>query len=295
MVCIPAYNEESSIAGVIANAKPHADHIIVCDDGSKDKTAEVAKKMGAEVFSNPHNMGKGAALNVLLDYAKSQNPDVVVTIDADGQHDPAEIPRLIEPILSKSADVVVGSRFVRGSSTDAPRYRRFGLRIINALVRSNGLSGVKDTQSGFRAYSRRALEAISWCEMKGFGIEAEQLRKAAQHGMRILEVPISVRYKGVRRPSTKNPAAHGLELVSATLKLVAEDRPMLLLGVPGAILVVIGFAFGVNLLLTFNETRYFSVPFALLMMFSIFGGTLLLIASLVLHAISRLSQKIERR
>jgi len=295
VVCIPAYNEERAIASVIANSRTFADSVLVCDDGSTDKTAEIARQMGAEVIANPHNMGKGAALNVLLDYAKSLNPDVVVTIDADGQHDPAEIPRLIEPILSKSADVVVGSRFVRGSSTDAPQYRKIGLGIINALVRSDGLTGVKDTQSGFRAYSSRALKAISWCEMKGFGIEAEQLRKASQHGMRIVEVPISVRYNGVHKPSKKNPAAHGLELLSATLKLVAEDRPILFLGVPGVLLVIIGFAIGINLLLTFNETRYFSIPFALLMMFSIFGGTLLSITALILYAISRLGHKLERQ
>jgi len=295
VVCIPAYNEESSIAGVIANAKPHADHIIVCDDGSKDKTAEIAKKMGAEVFSNPVNMGKGFSLNMLFDYARDLNPDIVVTLDADGQHDPNEIPKLIDPILANRADVVIGSRYVKGSWTDAPLYRRFGLKIVNSLFSFNNEFGIKDTQSGFRAYSSRALKAISWCEMKGFGIEAEQLRKASQHGMRIVEVPISVRYNGVHKPSKKNPAAHGLELVSATLKLVAEDRPILFLGVPGVLLVIIGFAIGINLLLTFNETRYFSIPFALLMMFSIFGGTLLSITALILYAISRLGHKLERR
>jgi len=295
VVCIPAYNEESSIAGVIANAKPYADHIIVCDDGSKDKTAEIAKKMGAEVFSNPVNMGKGFSLNMLFDYARDLNPDIVVTLDADGQHDPNEIPKLIDPILANRADVVIGSRYVKGSWTDAPRYRRLGLKIVNSLFSFDNEFGIKDTQSGFRAFSARALRAISWCEMKGFGIEAEQLRKASQHGMRIVEVPISVRYNGVHKPSKKNPIRHGLGLVGTALKLVVEEYPLLILGAPGFLLFFVGVGLGVSLLWTFNETRYFSIPIAIMSLGALVGGIFFLFSALILYAISKIGEKIERR
>lgn len=120
-------------------------------------------------------MGKGFSLNMLFDFARDLDPDIVVTIDADGQHDPNEIPSLLEPILENRADLVVGSRYLKESWTDAPGYRRFGLGIINRMMGSNNGLGVKDTQSGFRAFSSRALKAISWCENRGFGIESEHL------------------------------------------------------------------------------------------------------------------------
>lgn len=295
IVCIPAYNEEQTIASVIANTQPYADHVLVCDDGSKDKTAEIAKRMGAEVFSNPVNMGKGFSLNMLFDYAREMDPDIVVTIDADGQHDPNEIPRLLEPILENRADLVIGSRYLKGSWTDAPRYRRFGLSIANSLFKTGNGYGIKDTQSGFRAFSRRALRAITWCESNGFGIEAEQLRKAFQHKMRVLEVPVSIRYRGVGRTSKKNSMSHGLELVSAALKLVVEDSSLLVLGMPGILAFLIGLALEINLLLVFNETRQFSIPLVVLAGAFLFGGAALVITSIILYAISKIGEKIERK
>lgn len=296
VVCIPAYNEDKTIANIIVESQKHAELVLVGDDGSTDHTAEIARKMGAEVFSNPENRGKGATLNMLIDYAYDLRPDVLVTIDADGQHDPKEIPRIMAPVLKKEADVVVGSRYAKGAWTDAPRYRRFGLSIINALTRPDTESGgVNDTQSGFRAYSSRALGVVQWCESTGFGIDEEQLAKAAQHKMRIVEVPISVRYNGIANPSTKTPVRHGMELVKDALRIVVEERPLLTLGVPGAALLVAGVVVGVELLLTFNATRYFSVPIALVAVFFAFTGMMLDVAALMLYGISRIGRKIERK
>jgi glycosyltransferase involved in cell wall biosynthesis len=296
IVCIPAYNEDKAIASVIMKAQAHADLVMVGDDGSTDHTVEIARKMGADVFRNPQNMGKGATLKMLMDYAREMNPSVLVTIDGDGQHDPDEIPRLVEPVLKNEADVVVGSRYVAGAWMDAPRYRRFGLRIINALTRPDTeAGGVKDTQSGFRAYSVRALGVLQWCESTGFGIEEEQLAKAAQHKLRIVEVPISVRYNGVSNPSTKTPVRHGMELVRGALRIIVEERPLLMFGVPGAVLLVAGLIVGVELLLNFNATRYFSVPTALVAVFFVFTGMMLDVAALMLYGISRIGRKIERK
>lgn len=294
VVCIPAYNEESSIAGVIANSIQFAEYILVCDDGSTDKTAEIARKMGAKVITNPRNMGKGAALNILLDYAKSLDPDIVVTLDADGQHDPGEIPKLIEPILEDRADMVIGSRYMKGSWTDAPRYRRFGLKIINSLFSGNEF-GIKDTQSGFRAFSSRALRAIQWCESNGFGIESEQIRKAIRNKMRVVEVPVSIRYKGVANPSKSNPLKHGLGLIGTALKLVVEEHPLLLLGAPGILLFMVGIGLGISLLWTFNTTRYFSIPIAIMSVGTLVGGIFFIFSALILYAVSKIGEKIERK
>jgi len=296
IVCIPAYNEDKAIASVIMKAQGHADLVMVGDDGSSDHTAEIARKMGADVFRNPKNMGKGVTLKMLMDYARELNPSVLVTIDGDGQHDPDEIPRLVEPVLKNEADVVVGSRYVAGAWMDAPRYRRFGLRVINALTRPDAeAGGVKDTQSGFRAYSSRALGVMQWCDSSGFGIEEEQLAKAAQHKLRIVEVPISVRYNGVENPSTKTPVRHGMELVRGALRIIVEERPLLVFGVPGVVLLVAGLIVGVELLLTFNSARYFSVPTALIAVFFVFTGVMLDVAALMLYGISRIGRKIERK
>ncbi|MEJ5292202.1 MAG: glycosyltransferase family 2 protein [Candidatus Methanosuratincola sp.] len=294
VVCIPAYNEENSIAGVIINAMVYADKVIVCDDGSKDNTAEVAKRMGAEVISNPVNMGKGFCLKTLFDYAREEEADIVVTIDADGQHDPKEIPRLLEPILENRADLVIGSRYMKGSWTDAPRYRRLGLRILNSLT-NLGEFGVKDTQSGFRAFSARAFRVLTWVDCNGFGVEAEQLRKAIRHKMRVVEVPVSIRYKGVGKTSKKNPVAHGLDIAATALKLIVEDYPLFILGIPGALLFLMGLGLGINLLQIFNATRHFDLYLVAVAASFLFGGVILAVTSILLYAISKIGDKIERK
>lgn len=112
LVCIPARDEEKTIATVIVKSKRHADKIVVCDDGSEDMTGEVAKALGAEVIRVSSSGGYGAALALLFERANQIAPDVMVTLDADGQHNPDDIPTLTKPILDQQADVVIGSRFL---------------------------------------------------------------------------------------------------------------------------------------------------------------------------------------
>jgi len=123
VACIPAFNEEGSIAGVVVRAGKYVDRVVVCDDGSVDLTGEIAEGLGAVVIRHEGNRGKGAALRSAFLRARELGADVVVMLDADGQHDPEEIPGLVEPILKGAADMVVGSRYAEGSKTDAPLYR----------------------------------------------------------------------------------------------------------------------------------------------------------------------------
>lgn len=293
VACIPAYNEERTIARVVLLAKRHVDRVVVCNDGSTDLTGEIAEGMGATVIQHERNMGKGAALKTALAHLRQLNPDIVVTLDADAQHDPDEILRLLEPIISGEADLVVGSRFIEGSETDAPFYRRLGLKLVDLVSRKSGRRVVRDTQSGFRAYSAEVLDLMERCEAGGYGIETEQLALAVGNGLRVVEVPITVRYKGLERTSKRNPVRHGAELVGMALRLIVEERPLLLLGVPGAMLTILGVGTGVYLLWYFNVTRYFSIPIALITLGAIFMGTILFITSLMLYAIKRLKQKQE--
>jgi glycosyltransferase involved in cell wall biosynthesis len=291
VACIAAYNEEKTIASVLVKAMKHVDKVIVCDDGSTDMTGEIASRLGAEVIRHEKNRGKGAALKTMFTYVKQLNPDVVITLDADGQHDPDEIPRLLKPIIGGEAEMVIGSRYVEGSKTDMPLYRRIGLKLIDFTGKRSYGGAVKDAQSGFRAFTSRILDSMLECEAKGYGVETEQLVLAVKGGFKVMEVPITVKYKGLEKTSKKNPVAHGAEIIGLVLRIIVEERPLLFFGVPAALLLMLGLASGVYLLWYFNETRYFSIPVALITLGALFTGITLFITSLILYAISRLKGK----
>ena len=293
VAAIPAFNEEKTIAKVVILAQKYVDKVIVCDDGSTDLTGEIAKRLGAEVVKHEKNMGKGAALRDLFRVIRKLNPDIVITLDADGQHDPDEIPRLIEPIEKGSADFVIGSRYVEGAKVDAPLYRRFGLNVINFLNRKLTNSNVSDTQSGFRAFTIKLLEELESVESDGFGIESEQIALAAKKNLKVVEVPITIKYKGLPKTSKKFPLWHGSEIIATLLKLVVEERPLLYLGVPGGILLLIAIFLGTYLLLLFNMTRYFSLPIAIITLGASFIGITLVVASLMLYGLNRVVKRIK--
>ncbi|MEM0505895.1 MAG: glycosyltransferase family 2 protein [Thermosphaera sp.] len=260
IACIPAYNEEKTIAKVILRTKKHVDKIIVCDDGSTDMTAEIAEALGAEVIRHDRNMGYGAAISSLFRKAKHENPDIMITLDADGQHDPDDIPLLIQPILSGEADIVIGSRFLT-SEDEAPKYRKLGIKIINLLTGVGDIN-ITDSQSGFRAYSRKALQKIFPVEM-GMGASTEIILKAVQSRLKLKEVPAHISYK-VEQPSSLNPIFHGLDVVLSTIKHHSIRHPLIFYGVPGVISLLISLIAGAVLVILFNTTRYFSIPWALI-------------------------------
>jgi len=290
VACIPAFNEERTIAGVVVRAQEFVDKVVVCDDGSEDMTSAIVGRLGAELVRHERNLGKGAALKSAFIHAKGLGPSVIVMLDGDGQHDPGEIPKLVEPILGGEADIVVGSRYVGGASVEAPTYRKIGLRFVNFLSGRVGDSGVRDTQSGFRAFSAEALDVVLSYEADGYGVETEQLALAHGSALRVLEVPVRIRYEGLERTSKRSPAYHGFELVDTVIRLVAEERPILFLALPGTILFLVGVGFGVYFLWYYNLTRYFSVPMALVAVGAGFLGMLLIVSSLMLYAIKRMGK-----
>jgi len=291
VACIPAFNEERSIGGVIVRTLKHVDRVVVCDDGSVDLTGAIAEGLGAVVLRHERNRGKGAALNSSFRHVRGLKPDVVVMLDADGQHSPDEIPQLVKPILDGEADMVVGSRYVKDSKMDAPLYRRLGLKVINALSGRSGNHSVGDTQSGFRAFSVKALDCMLESESEGYGVESEQLVLSQRHGLRVVEVPVTIRYGGLENTSKKHPVSHGAELIGTLLKLVVEERPLLILGLPGIFFTLVGGFTGAYFLWYFNTTRYFSLPLALITLGAVVMGTLFIITSLLLYAIIRLKPR----
>ncbi len=202
---IPAYNEEDALANVINNTLQYVDKVIVVNDGSKDNTAEVAENAGAELINHPTNLGKGEALK--SGFKAIDDDSIIITIDGDGQHNPNEIPDLIKPIIEEGADLVNGSRYMNGPEENTPAYRRVGQKVLD--IATNFSAGIKvtDSQSGFRAFSPKSLNVFRFKDT-GFGIESEMLVDAAEAGLKIVEVPITVRYDV--DGSTKDPITHGV-------------------------------------------------------------------------------------
>ena len=139
LACIPAYNEENRIGKTILDVLQHVDKVIVCDDGSSDNTENEANMYGAYVIKHQKNLGKGAALKSLFEFAKASNADIIVTIDADGQFIPKEIPKLIKPIIEENVNIVVGNRFDDEKIAPACSFESGirSLEIINAIEESN--------------------------------------------------------------------------------------------------------------------------------------------------------------
>jgi len=291
---IPAYNEESSIAWVILRARRHVNKVVVCDDGSTDMTSMIAMELGANVVRHSNNQGKGQAFRTLSKEVMELDPEIIVTLDGDGQHDPDEIPMLVKPIEVGESDFVVGSRYVDGARMDAPLYRRFGLRVINFLYKKIAGVRTKDTQSGFRAYSRKAFKCLIACDAKGYGIEGEQLSLAAKNGLRVTEIPISVNYNGSAATSKKPALVQGADLISTLLRLVLEERPLKYLGLPGIGLMGVGMTLGLHVLWKFNITRLFDMLSATLTLGASIIGLSLIIAAITLHGLRRMSDKLNR-
>lgn len=290
---IPAYNEESRIAPVILKAKKHVDLVIVCDDGSIDLTSEVARSLGAHVIRHERNMGYGSALLTLFNEALKLGVSVAVTLDADGQHDPDFIPALIKPIEEGEADFVIGSRFLKGSLTPGiSRARKLALKFLNALGRRSARIKVSDTQSGMRAYSRRALEAAARAVERGMGVSLGILNEISSSGLRVAEVPITVKY--INSKSSKNPVLHFSELIATVIRMIVEERPLIYLGLPGVILMFISLYFGTFAVNLYLSTKYFSVPLALISLGSLLIGVILIIASLQFYSITRIRAEIRK-
>jgi glycosyltransferase involved in cell wall biosynthesis len=204
---VPALNEERSIAAVIAEiraADPEFE-VVVIDDGSTDRTAAVASENGARVISLPFNLGIGGAVQTGLKYARDHNFDVSVQIDADGQHDPSELSKLLVPLIAGEADVVVGSRFLGEKVYKAPMVRRIGIRFFARIVSAVVGQRLTDTSSSFRAFGRRAIAYFARDYPHGFVETVEATVIGARCGLRVKEVPVVMRQRVLGQSSLTLP------------------------------------------------------------------------------------------
>jgi glycosyltransferase involved in cell wall biosynthesis len=238
---IPAYNEEKTIGSVVLKTKASVDEVLVVDDGSIDDTALLAESAGATVLKMPQNSGKAAALLSGLDVFVNNGVDAVVLLDADGQHDPRQIPQLLQPILDNEADLVIGSRFLEGGK-GIPHHRKVGQTILNKTTSFGAGIKITDSQSGFRALSRKALQNLDF-DSQGYDIETDMIGCFADRGLRIAEVPIAVEYD-VPNGHKKAALPHGMGVLNAAVGLIGYRRPLLLFGVPGFMLFMMGMLLG---------------------------------------------------
>jgi len=281
VIGIPAFNEEKNIAGILIKLKKISQHIIVCDDGSNDLTSKIAEELGAIVVKHEKNLGYGAAIKTIFLKAHEINADILITFDADGQHRIKDIEKVLEPIKNDVADVVIGSRFLNYSQ-NIPKYRKVGIKAITGLTNIAGGTKITDSQSGFRAYSKKILESIRPTE-SGMGISTEILIKTQKAGFKIVEVPIVVLYEG--ETSTHNPISHGSSVIFSTIKYVAIERPLTFYGIPGIIFLCIGLFFSVWALQIFSQERELITNIVLVGGGGIILGTVLMITATILHSI----------
>ena len=240
VVGIPAFNEEKNIAVLIIQLKKIADKIIVCNDGSTDLTSKIAEELGAIVINHEKNLGYGAAIRSLFLKSKDLDADILVTFDADGQHRIEDINRVINPIINGESDLVIGSRFLDESAKEVPRYRKVGIKVITKITNATIKKQLTDSQSGFRAYSKKVLNELNPSEL-GMGISTEILIKASAKNFRISEVPIKIIYNG--DTSTHNPISHGSSVLLSTIKFTSIEHPLKFYGIPSMIFFAIGLLF----------------------------------------------------
>ncbi len=292
VVGIPAFNEETMIARVVLEAQKHADAVVVCDDGSNDETGAIAKRLGADVVRHSRNLGYGASIRSLFKRARELNADVLVTIDADGQHNPEEVPRVVKPIVQGVADLVIGSRFIDTDGTkEMPFYRRFGAQLITKLVNGSSKNGISDAQSGLRAYNRQALERLSPFEA-GMGASVEILLKAGKSDLKICEVPSSCKYdNGEVETSTEHPLTHGIGVVMSIVRFIVEEKPLMLLGIPGLLCLFTGLGFVVWMMQIYAAEHYIVTNIALASVAFVLIGFFMLSTAITLYAITRVAKK----
>jgi glycosyltransferase involved in cell wall biosynthesis len=202
LAIVPALNEEASIAGVVGELLAYDPglRVVVVDDGSTDRTAEVARASGAKVISLPFNLGIGGAVQTGFRYAWEQGFDVAVRADGDGQHDPAELDAILRPVLADEADVAVGSRFIGGDGYRSSRSRRAGIRLLATIVSALTRQRVTDPTSGFQAANRLGIRLFAADYPHDYP-EAEATVMVFKHRLRLQEVPVKMRARESGRSS----------------------------------------------------------------------------------------------
>jgi len=282
IVGIPAFNEEKSIAPLITQLKGITNNIIVCNDGSTDSTSKIAEELGAVVINHDKNLGYGAAIRSIFLKSKNLDADVLVTIDADGQHRVDDINKVMNPILNGESDLVIGSRFLDESEKEVPKYRKVGIKVITKVTNATIKKQLTDSESGFRAYSKNVLKELNPSEL-GMGISTEILIKASSKNFRISEVPIKIIYNG--DTSTHDPISHGSSVILSTIKFTSIEHPLKFYGIPSIIFFIIGISFTYLAAQYYTEIGRLSTNLTIVAAGTVLIAVVLLITGILLYSL----------
>jgi len=282
IIGIPAFNEEKNIASIITKLRSISDAIVVCNDGSNDLTSEIAEKMGAVVINHEKNLGYGGAIRSIFLKAKELDGNILVTFDADGQHRIEDIENVITPIIEEKADLVIGSRFLDESEKEVPQYRKVGIKVITKITNASIKEKLTDSQSGFRAYSKKVVDELNPSEL-GMGISTEILIKASSKNFKITEVPIKILYSG--DTSTHNPISHGSSVILSTIKYTSIEHPLKFYGIPSIIFFIIGISFTYLSAQYYAEIGRLSTNLTIVAAGTVLIAVVLLITSILLYSL----------
>jgi glycosyltransferase involved in cell wall biosynthesis len=263
LIAIPALNEQETVGDVLRglpNDMPgvRSRALVVVDDGSTDRTSEVARAAGARVIRHRRNLGLGQAFGTAVNAALEEGVDVLVTIDADGQFDSSQIPDLLAPIREGQAEVVTGSRFIAaGRPPTMPRVRYWGNLFFSALLSRLLGEHLHDVSCGFRAYSREALLNLNLFGKHTY--TQESLFDLVFKGMRVVEVPIDVTYKSVRKSRVAaSLPRYGINALKILARTARDFRPLRFFGIFAGLIFALGAGMGAWLLVYFLRTGSFS-------------------------------------
>lgn len=293
IAAIPAYNEEHTIGSVVTLTKRHVEQVVVIDDGSKDRTSLIAQSLGAVVIRHRTNEGKGKAVQDAFKIAAKNKADILVILDADGQHDPDAIPDLIKPITNGKADIVVGSRFLDKNGTkEMPGHRKVGNKVLSVATKLGTGQDITDSQSGFRVFSKKAFTKMIVVE-NGFAIESEMFMEAANKGLKVIEIPISCKYENLHA-HTKGAASQGITVLSVILAMIRDRHPLLFFGVPGLIMLLIGGIYGIQKLWIYQRYEQIYIGPTIFIGFMILGGMFCLFTALILNSMGNIIRRLQR-
>ncbi len=255
IITIPAFNEEKTLPKVIAEIKevikplPYNFIFLVANDGSTDKTIEVAKKAGAKVVSNGRNRGLAETFKLEMSECLKLNPDIIIHTDADGQYDPKHIPEFIKKIQDGS-DLVLGSRFT-GDMEHMPFLKRIGNKAFARVLSKLTHTHITDSTTGYRAFTPQVARDINY--INTFTYTQEQIIKAAKLGFKITEISINSRHTRESR-LFKNPLEYAIKAWINIFRIYRDYDPLSFFGRIGVILLVAGLLMGVWVLYTITTT-----------------------------------------
>lgn len=291
IVTIPAFNEEKTIAEVIKSIPTKIEgineiQVLVVDDGSTDKTKEMAEKNNAIVVSHKKNLGLAKTFMDALDKALELNADIIVNTDADNQYDQTEIPKLVKPIIEGKADIVLGSRF-KGFIEEMPLSKKLGNKIATFVVNFVSNAKLSDAQTGFRAFSRNAAAMLNI--QSSYTYTQETIIQAMFKGLKIVEVPVSFRKRKDKSRLISSIWLYALKAGTTIIRSFLTYKPMKFFGGLGLFFILSGFLAGFKVIIHFLEKGVVSpfIPSALLASVLIIIGIQLIVIGLVAETIKQ--------